>query len=85
MVADGIGGGSREGVTSTVSSKVGPSGVSGLSNTAVTVKSPPVNSPSMLSSHPGTYSSTSRGSCAGRPAPARICRIRPDDETPVER
>ncbi len=31
----------------------------------------------MLSSHPGTYSSTSSGSFPGRPAVARICRIRP--------
>src|SRR6266536_1407797 len=69
--------GSRDGVISTVSSKVGPSGVPGLSKTAVTVRSPPSRRPSMLSSHPGTYSSMSSDSFPGRPAVARICRIRP--------
>src|ERR1039457_4989166 len=71
------GGGSREGVTSMVSSNVGPSGMPGLSKMAVTDKSPSaVSSPSMLSSGPGRYSSTRRGSLAGRRAAASTCRIR---------
>ena len=67
---------SREGVTSRVSSKVGPSGMPGLSKTAVTVRSPAVSTPSMLSSGPGRYSSMSKGSSAGRSASSRTCRIR---------
>ena len=76
MAAACAGPGSREGVTSTVSSKVGPSGMPGLSNMAVTVRLSSVSRPSMLSSGPGTYCSTSSGSCAGRRAAARIRRIR---------
>ena len=68
--------GSREGATSMVSSKVGPSGVAGLSKMAVTVRLPSASRPSMLSSGPGRYSSTSRGSRAGRRAAARTRRIR---------
>ena len=44
-------------MTSIVSSKVGPSGMSGLSKTAVTASAPSLSSPSMLSSQPGTNSS----------------------------
>ena len=68
--------GSREGLTSRVSSNVGPSGVAGLSKTAVTVRSPAASTPSMLSSGPGRYSSMSRGSAAGRSASSRTLRIR---------
>jgi hypothetical protein len=51
------GAGSREGVTSRVSSKVGPSGAAGLSKTAVTASPSSVTKPSMLISGPGRYSS----------------------------
>ena len=57
----------RDGVTSIVSSKVGPSGMSGLSKIAVTASAPSVSSPSMLSSQPGTNSSITIGSRSSLP------------------
>ena len=65
----------RDGVTSIVSSKVGPSGVSGLSKIAVTASAPSVSSPSMLSSQPGTNSSITIGSRPTLPTSARMPRI----------